>query len=351
MRLHLLVCTFLSVAVGTTMGCNKNAEPAEGGATVTAAAEDNGPITVYCGRSKSLVKGIFDDFTKATGIEVKARWGKTTATANTLLEEGANSPADLFFAQDAGALGALAAKGLLKKLPASVLDKVDAGFRDPAGQWVGISGRARVVTYNTDKLKPADLPDSLEGFTAKKWKGRIGWPPTNASFQSFITGMRVAKSDAYTEFWLKGILDNEPRVYPKNTPAVQGVAKGEVDVAFVNHYYLHRLKKEAGDKPFPAANYHPRGGGPGAMVNVAGAGILKTSKHSAAAEKLLTYLLSKPAQERFATDNFEYPLAEGIAPPEGLPALKTLKLPKLELGKLSDLESTLKLLRKATVLK
>ena len=315
-----------------------------------ATPDTGGPLTVYCGRSKTLVRTIFEDFTKATGIAVNVRYGKTTALANTLLEEADKSPADLFFAQDAGGLGVVAAAGLLAKLRKSTLDRVDPRFRDTAGDWVGVSGRARVVAYNTDRLKAEDLPDTMQGFTDPRWRGRIGWPTSNASFHAFVTAMRRLDGDKQTSAWLNAIQANEPKVYPKNTPAVRAVATGEVDVAFVNHYYRHRLAAEAGDKPFPVQNYHPRGGGAGALLNIAGVGILKSSKHPAAAEKLVNYLLSKPAQQHFATKNFEYPLTQGVPAVGDLPPLAALKLPRLPLGELQDLQATMKLLRATKVL-
>ena len=301
-------------------------------------------LTVYCGRSKAMVQGLFDAFTKETGIALDVRYGDTTALANTILEEGDNSPADLFFAQDAGALGALRDAKRLTTLPAAIVSSVDKRFAAPDATWVGTSGRARVVVYNTDKLKPEDLPASIEGFTDPAWKGRIGWPPSNASFQAFVSAMRLAKGDEATAAWLRGIVANEPRVYPKNGPAVKGVAAGEVDVAFVNHYYLYIQKKEAGAAPFPAANYYPPGD-LGGMMNVAGVGILTTSKKAPSAERLVQFLLSETAQKVFSDDNFEYPLAAGVAPSPGIQPVADLKLPDVELGALHDLEATLKLLR------
>jgi len=350
-----LLALCVALTASPLIGCDKDKKGGDSAKTEGGDKAKGGDkaeakeLTVYVGRSKAMVQGLFDAFTKETGIKVNARYAKTTALANTLLEEGERSPADLFFAQDAGALGAVGAKGMFAKLDDALLQKVDKRFQGADGTWVGTSGRARVVTYNTAKLKPEDLPKSIEGFTDPKWKGRIGWPPKNASFQAFVTAFRKLKGEEAAEKWLAGIKANEPKVYPKNTPAVKGVAAGEVDVAFVNHYYLHRLKKEAGDKPFAAANYHPPGD-IGSLMNVAGIGILKTSKAPKNAAKLIDFLLSKQAQELFATKNFEYPLTAGIKTSDGVTPVDKLDLPKLELGKMSDLQETLKLLKKTKVL-
>lgn len=347
MRLSLRHAALALCLAPLLTACGKEEAPAAGGGGASAAEATR--LTVYCGRSKAMVQGIFNRFTEATGVAVDVRYGDTTALANTVLEEGDASPADLFFAQDAGALGALRAAGKLAPLPEAITSAVDARFRAGDGTWVGTSGRARVVAYNTDKLKPEDLPKTLDGFTDPAWKGRIGWPPSNASFQAFISALRIARGDDGARGWLEGILKNEPRVYPKNSPAVKAVATGEVDVAFVNHYYLHNLKREAGDKPFPVANYHPPGD-LGGMMNVAGVGVLKTSKKAEAAQKLVAFLLAEEAQKVFAHDNFEYPLAAGVAPAPGITPLSELNLPQIELGSLSDVEATVALIRKAGVL-
>lgn len=224
----------VAIAIGLA-ACGTNAGSQPGTSQPT--GEDSA-LTVYSGRSEELVGPILEQFTTATGIEVEARYGDTAEMANLILTEGENSPADVFFAQDAGALGAVADEGLLAELPSELLDEVDARFRSPEGQWVGISGRARVVVYNTEALDEADLPDSIFGFTDPKWKGRIGWAPTNGSFQAFVTALRVLEGDERAREWLEGVQANEPKVYEGNNPALDAVIAGEIDVAFINHYYL-----------------------------------------------------------------------------------------------------------------
>ena len=164
--------------------------------------------------------------------------------------------------------------------------------------------------YNTNALTEADLPDSIWDFTDPKWKGRIGWPPTNASFQAMVTGMRVLWGEERTEEWLRGIMANEPQVFPKNTPTVQAAADGEIDVGFVNHYYLHRFLAEEGEG-FAARNYYTRAADPGSVVLAAGAGILKSANNREGAESFLKFLLSVPGQQYFASQTFEYPLVDG----------------------------------------
>jgi iron(III) transport system substrate-binding protein len=307
-----------------------------------------GPITVYSGRSEELVGPLLEQFTTATGIEVEARYGDTAEMANLILTEGENSPADVFFAQDAGALGAVAAQGLLERLPAEVLDKVDERFRSPSDEWVGVSGRARVVVYNTETVDEADLPDSIFAFTDPAWSGRIGWAPTNGSFQAFVTALRVIEGEDRAREWLEGIQANDPNVYEGNNQALDAVIAGEVDVAFINHYYL--MQRLAEDPDATAANYFLTDGDPGALVNVAGAGLLASSENDETALELVEYLLSDSAQEYFATETKEYPLIEGVAPDPNLPSLDEIGTPDIDLSDLSDLEGTLELLQEAGVL-
>lgn len=311
-------------------------------ATPLAAADAEGPLTVYSGRSDSLAGPVLEAFTAATGIAVETKYADTAELAALLLEEGGRSPADVFFAQDAGALGAVGSEGLFAALPADVLDRVPATFSDPDDRWVGISGRARTAAFTT--AEDIELPDSILDFTDPQWTGRIGWAPANGSFQAFVTALRVIEGDDAARAWLEGILANDPVAYPSNTAAVEGVAAGEVDVAFVNHYYLLRLLAENGDD-YPVAQAFFGGGDPGALVNVAGVGILGSSDQPDAASALVDYLLSPEAQHYFSESTYEYPLIDGIAADPRLPAVADLETPDVDLSQLADLQGTVQLLR------
>ena len=326
-------------------------EPAASDPAASHPASENpetGTVTIYSGRSEELVGPLLADFTEATGIEVEARYGDTAEMANLILTEGENSPADVFFAQDAGALGAVAEQGLLAPLPEEILGAVDERFKSPAGEWVGVSGRARVVVYNTDTLSETDLPDSIFGFTDPAWSGRIGWAPTNGSFQSFVTALREIEGEDRAREWLEGIQANEPSVYEGNNPALDAVIAGEVDVAFINHYYL--MQRLVEDPDAAAANYFLTDGDPGALVNVAGAGILNTAENDEAARAFVEFLLSEQAQEYFATETKEYPLIEGVEPDAEMPPLGEIGTPEIDLSDLSDLEGTLELLQEVGIL-
>ena len=304
-------------------------------------------LTVYSGRSETLVDPIIQQFGRAAGVKVKVKYAGTAQLAGTLLEEGANSPADVFFAQDPGGLGAV--EDMLAVLPQEILGRVPDWARSPEDKWVGISGRARTVVYNTDRLTEADLPDDLFGFTDPQWRGRIGWAPGNTSFQTMVTGMRAMWGDEKTRQWLEGVQGNDPKAYPNNTTQVAAAAAGEIDVGLVNHYYLHRFLAEEGED-FPARNYHPRSGGPGSMIMVAGAGILSTSQNRENAEKFLEFMLSQVGQQYFTAQTFEYPLVDGVKIQSGLVPLTEINDPGLPLRDLADLAGTQSLLRQAGVL-
>ncbi len=309
--------------------------------------EDPGSLVVYSGRSESLVGPIIEQFAEATGIDVQVKYGSTFEIAATLLEEGSNSPADVFFAQDPGGLGAVS--DLLTSLPGDVVLKVPEWARSPDGSWVGISGRARVIVYSTELVSEDELPTSVMDLTDPKWKGRIGWPPTNASFRTMVTAMRLMWGEDETRQWLMEMQANEPGIFPKNTPIVAAAGAGEVAVGLVNHYYLHRFIQEEGDD-FAARNLFLKNGGPDSLVMVAGAGVLNTSENRQNAEAFMRFMLSKVAQQYFAGQTFEYPLVEGVKTHRLLPPIDTLNGPGIDLSQLSDLQGTDALLRETGVI-
>ncbi len=304
---------------------------------------------IYSGRNEELVGPIIERFEEESGIDVEVRYGDTAELAATILEEGENSPADVFFAQDAGALGAVSDRGLLSELPEDVLSRVEERFKDPEGRWVGVSGRARVVTYNMEALSEEDLPGSILDFTDPEWEGRIGWAPTNGSFQAFVTALRLIEGEDVAREWLEGIKANDPRTYENNIAILEGVASGEVEVGFVNHYYLFRKLEEEGEG-FGARNYYLQNGDPGALINVAGLGVLSSVENTAEAEEFLEFMLSEEAQQYFADETFEYPLVEGVQPNGELVPLSEIETPEIDLGGLDDLQGTLDLLRETGVL-
>jgi iron(III) transport system substrate-binding protein len=342
-------------AAGETTGGETTTEETTGAETTAETTQQEpltpgeGALVIYSGRSEELVGPVFEQFEERTGIDVQVRYGDTAELAATILEEGENSPADLFFAQEPGALGALEDEGRLRRLPQEILDRVPARFRADDGDWVGTSGRARVVGYNTEELSEQDLPDSILDFTDPKWEGKIGWAPTNGSFQAFVTALRVLEGEERAREWLEGIQANDPFEYPDNLTALEGVASGEVQVAFVNHYYLFQVMEEQGED-VPVRNYYLKDGDPGALVLAAGAGVLDSAENPQAARSFLEYALSEEAQQYFADETFEYPLIEGVETNEDLAPLSEIQSPNVDLSNLDDLQGTLELLQETGVL-
>lgn len=322
-----------------------NADPEAVADPEAITGSEDSQLVIYSGRSESLVGPIIEQFEAEMGIEVQVRYGGTAAIAATILEEGQNSPADVFYAQDPGGLGAIQSEGLLTTLPDEILAQVPSRFASEDGQWIGISGRARVIVYNTDNVTPDDLPDDMWGFTEPQWQGRLGVAPTNGSFQAMVTGMRVIWGEERTREWLAGIMANDPIYFEENTPIVAAVAAGEIDAGFVNHYYLYRFLAEEGEG-FKARNYFLPGGGPGSLIMVSGAGILKTAEHPQAAEEFIEFLLSQEAQQYFANETYEYPVIEGVAIDATLPPLADLdaQAVHINLSDLADLAGTAALL-------
>jgi iron(III) transport system substrate-binding protein len=344
--LALALAGALAVAACGTAAPSSPAAPSASAATSGA---PTGTLTIYAGRSEELVGPLIEQFKAANDVDVKVEYAGTTDLAATLLEEGDASPADVFFAQDAGALGAVAAEARLATLPDETLAKVDERFVSDDGQWVGISGRARVVIYDSRVLDESQMPDTIAAFTDPAWRGRIGWAPTNASLQSFVTAYRVLEGDDAARAWLEGIQANEPKVYDGNDAVLAAVAAGEIEVGFVNHYYLMRQLAEQGDG-FPVRNHFLPGGDPGSLVNVAGAGILWSAPNPAAAQAFIDFLLTQESQTYFADETFEYPLVEGVAADPRLPALSEIQSPDIDLSDLADLQGTLDLMQAAGVL-
>lgn len=313
--------------------------------------QNPGTLVVYSGRSEALVGPIIKQFAAATGIDVQVRYGSTSEIAATLLEEGASSPADIFFAQDPGGLGAVAKAGLFTALPADLLNQVPERFRSPASQWIGISGRARVVAYNTDTVEPAQLPADIFDFTDPKWAGRIGWAPTNGSLKAMVTAMRAEWGEERTQAWLEGIQANQPVVFEGNAPIIEALGTGEIDVGFTNHYYLYRFLREQGQS-FKVRNHFLAGGGPGSLIMIAGAGRLASGPNEANALHFLQFMLASVAQQYFASQTYEYPLVDGVMTPNGLPPLSDLEATaiRIDMAALDDLKGTVQLMQKVGVL-
>lgn len=338
------VVALAAVVALAVVACGDSDEPED-----NTGSEQETSLTVYSGRDEEFVGALFETFEADTGIELDVRYGDSAELAATILEEGDSSPADVFLSQDAGSLGAVAGAGLFSELPDDLLSRVDPRFVSPEGLWVGTSGRARVAAYNTDALSDGDLPDSILGFTDPEWKGRFGFPPTNSSFQAFVAAMIITEGEDATLEFLEGLVANEPKIYEDNSSTVRGVAAGEIDAGFVNHYYIYEVAAEDGD--IPVANHFFTGGDPGALVNSAGVGVLATSGAGDTALEFVDYLTGEAGQTYFSEDTFEYPVNPEFEPGEDLVPLTEVQSPDVDLSDLGGtLEPALRLLAEVGLL-
>ncbi|MBM3655437.1 MAG: iron ABC transporter substrate-binding protein [Actinobacteria bacterium] len=307
------------------------------------APQEDAGLVIYSGRSESLISPFLNEFTALTGIKPDVRYGDSAALAAQLLEEGHNSPADLFISQDAGALGAISEAGLFATLDDAILNRVEEKFRSSRLDWVGISGRVRVLAYSPERVK--NLPTSIDQLTSPDYRGRIGIAPTNASFQAFITALILSRGESAAGNWLEKLKANAVKLYERNSQIVAAIDAGEIDLGLVNHYYIWEVSKALG-REIAVANGFFAPGDTGNMINVAGVGILSTSSKKGSASELLAFLLSEAVQRGFLEDTHEYSLVLKDANPQGLPPLSQIPAPRVDLSLLANLSKTQALLMK-----
>lgn len=331
--------TLFTLALSTLLGASL--------LTGCASGQSENELTVYSGRSETFIAPFFADFEAETGIKLNVRYGDSSELAAQIIEEGDNSPADIFLSQDAGALGAVAEAGLLSDLPSEIIATVPTKYASPDSKWVGLTGRARVFAYSPERV--ATLPSSYKEMTDPEYKGRFGIAPTNSSFQAFVTALRLAIGEVATEEWLRALIANEPRYYEKNSMIVEAIENGEIDLGLVNHYYIYEVAKALG-REISVKDGFFADGDLGNMINVSGAALLATSTKRSEALSLIEYMLRPSTQERFVSETKEYALLGGLAGPQGLPALSEIAAPSVDLNALRDLKATQSLLIKVGLL-
>jgi iron(III) transport system substrate-binding protein len=305
-------------------------------------------LTLYSGRSKALVEPLIQEFERETGIRVRVRYGGTTQLAVAIIEEGRRTPADIFWAQDAGALGAVHRAGLFMILDEAIFEGKPEVFRNSDGTWIATSGRARVLAYDRRVLQPEALPSSILELTKPEWRGQVGWSPANASFQSFVTAMRFIEGEDVARQWLIDMQKNGAIAYNNNTSILQAIAAGEVRLGITNHYYIERAQSGNADYPVDKIFFKP--GDSGNLLNVAGAGILSASRSKPEANRFLEFLLRAESQKYFLNEIFEYPVTYGFDGQDSKLQELLDVLPDIDLDMLNDLDGTLRLLRETGLL-
>jgi iron(III) transport system substrate-binding protein len=311
---------------------------------------DSDELTIYSGQHEQTMALLTGDFTKRTGIEVKIRRNSEAALANSILREGAASPADVFVTENAPALTAVQRKGLLAKVPAAVLAKTPARFNSSDGDWVGIAARSMTLVYDPRKIKASQLPQKLTELAGPAWKGKIAFPPGASDFQPLVTALDKLEGPKVVASWLAGMKRNG-KLYDGNVVIIRAVNRGEVAAGLVDHYYYYRTRDELGAANTRARLHYFAPGDPGALLDVSGAGALKSSDQPAKAQRFLAYLVSRPAQEIIAkSESYEYPIASGVQSQRDIKPFSELRPPDISIDELGDGRDALRQLEDAGLL-
>jgi iron(III) transport system substrate-binding protein len=310
-------------------------------------------LTIYSGRNEALVGPLIDQLrTRLPGTNVEVRYGSTGEMSAQLLEEGPNSPADVFFAQDAGALGALADAQLLAPMDPATVAPALPRYRAADDTWVGTSGRARVVAYNPDRTPVADLPNSVDAVLDPRWRGQIGYAPSNASWLSFVTGLRLLRGEEGARQWLTAFAAQQPQRFDSNGTIVDAVNQGTVTLGLVNHYYLYEKTSDIDPATYRVANHYVPND-PLGLVNVAGVGVVASSDQKQLAEQAVSFLLSREGQQYLVDETSEYPTVPGVTPARQdppLPPLESLSPPPVNLADLDSVQATEQMLQQTGLL-
>jgi len=336
-----MLLALASLAAGA---CSATSEDSGGG---PAEPETEG-LTLYSGRIAAAIGGAVDLYEADADRDVQVRFAETGDLAATLVEEGSNSPADVFFAQEPGAIGAVAEQGLLAELPDDILDRVPVHFRDPEGRWVGITGRARTLAYG-DSVARSELPASPLELSDAEWRGRVGWAPVTDSLQQYVTALRLEYGDDVARGWLEDMVANDAVDYPNNVAVRDAIANGEVDVGLLNHYYVAQAIAAEGPD-YPVEVYFPPEG-LGSLLLLTSVGVLESSERKEEAFDFVRSLLAPASQRFFTASSKEYPLARGVEPDPSLEVpLARIPVPAGDLNDIAEVQATIDLMQEAGAL-
>jgi iron(III) transport system substrate-binding protein len=316
---------------------------------LTACDSGRDALTIYSGRDEALIGPLLEQFSEDQDIAIDVRYGDSADLALLIAEEGEDTPADVFLSQSPGAVGFLATQDLLGELSADELSAVDPRFESDDGRWIGLSARQRVLVYNEDLVATDELPDSVLDMTDDQYAGDVALAPTNGSFQDFVTAMRQIEGEDVAEQWLTDMAANESPTYADNSSIVDAVARGEVPMGLVNHYYNYRKLEE--DPEAPSRNYVFPNQDIGSLLIASTGSIIASSERQQEATEFIDYLLTDDAQQFYSDETFEYPLTEGVEPSADLPPLESLDTPEVDLNDLgSGLRDTARLIESSGLL-
>lgn len=308
-----------------------------------------GTLTLYSGQHAETTRTVVSAFEAKTGIHVDVRSGDENSLVQEIEQEGGGSPADVVYTENSPALMALQGKGLLEHLPQAALSAVPAQYSSPGGDWVGVSARASVLVYNTTRVSASDLPKSVLELADPKWKGKLALAPTETDFEPIVTSIAKSRGTGAALTWLKAVHANASgHIEPDNEALTADVNSGQAAIGVVDHYYWYRLAKEVGPSALHSKIAYFAPGDPGYVIDVSGAGVLRSSSHKAQAEQLVAFMVSAAGQEALVTSNsFEYPLVPGAPDPPGLTPFSQLQPAPVTVADLGDGSLALHLLQQA----
>lgn len=299
----LVLCSALLV------GCNQG----ESGITVVSEANAKPvELVVYSARKDHLIRPLFEEYTKKTGVNIKFTTDKAGALYTRLKAEADRTPADVLITVDAGNLWQAADAGLLKSLESTALEQdVPAHLRDPQGRWFGLSKRARTIVYKKGQVDPAEL-STYAALGDEQFKDRLCLRTSKKVYnQSLVAGMiereGAEKAEQIVKRWVNNLAVD---VFSSDTKLIEAIVSGPCEIGVVNTYYLGRLQRENPD--LPVGIYWPNQKDSGVHVNVSGAGVVAHSDQPAAAQALVEWLASAEAQEKFASLNLEFPVNASV---------------------------------------
>jgi iron(III) transport system substrate-binding protein len=309
-------------------------------------------LTLYNAQHEETTDALVAAFEKQTGIEVKTRNGDEGEFVAQIEQEGGASPADVFYTENSPPLMALEERGRLAKVTNSTLVAVPSQYNSPQGDWVGVSARVSALVYNTDQLNASEVPTSILDLADKKWKGKLALAPTETDFQPIVTSIERTEGKAAAAAWLGAVKANAAgHMYPDNETLVTDVNRGQAEIGVINHYYWYRLVGENGKAKVHSALAYFAPRDVGYLVDVSGAAVLQSSKHKAAAEKFLAFLVSGEGESVLAKGaSYEYPLGSGVAPNPALLPFAQFAPATLTIAQLGDGAAAIKLLQQVQLL-
>lgn len=285
---------------------------------------DSRSILLYNGQHPQVSTELVAAFEKQTHIKVEVRTNDGIVLADQLLQEGSSSTADVYLTENSPELEDLEEHGLLAKLDPAALAQVPSRYESASGEWAGMALRISALAYDPKLIAAARLPKSLLELAEPGWKGKVALAPTDSDFVPLV-GAVIATYGKQAAFnWLSGLKRNGS-LYQSDESVVAAVNKGDVPLGIINHYYWYRLRLEVGASGMHSTLYFFPNHNVGALENISGAAVLKTSKHPQEAQEFVKFLLSPTAQEILAHGyDFEYPLRPGIKPNPQITPLTTI---------------------------